>query len=160
MAGNILAVFLSWIHILTVIIWGGGAVFLTFILTPKLTVLPPQEASKLGGEVSKLFTKVGWTSIVLIALTGLLRMYSMDALSINFLLTGSYGNTLLLKILIFAAMVILITLITKTGQNLEKASSPQEAMALQKRLSTLSKTTIYLGLIVVFLSVGLRYGGF
>jgi uncharacterized membrane protein len=72
---NLLLVLINWIHIVGVVVWGGGAIFLTFILTPNLSRLPPKDAGALSMEVSKQFTKIGWLSIIVIGLTGLLRMF-------------------------------------------------------------------------------------
>jgi copper transport protein len=157
MVSNILLVLLGWIHIVAVTAWGGGAIFLTFILTPQLAKLPPKDAASLGGEVSKQFTKLGYLSIILIALTGLLRMSLTKTLNLDTLLNSSYGQILLLKILLFLVMIILITQIVSTGAKLGGVSGPQEAMSLQKRIGLLSKTTISLGIIIILLSVGLRH---
>jgi uncharacterized membrane protein len=151
MASNILIVLLGWIHIITVV----------FVLTPAMAKrLPPKESASLGEEVSKQFTKIGYTSIVLIALTGILRMFVTNTLNLPVLLNTSWGQTLLLKVLVFLVMIVLVTQITSTGLKLGKASGPEEAAQLQKRIGTLSKTTIYLGIIAILLAVAMRHGGF
>jgi uncharacterized membrane protein len=157
---NTMLVLLGWIHILAVVIWGGGAVFLTFIYTPNSARLPPKEAASLGQAVSKQFAKLGWLMIILIAVTGLLRMYLVNMLSLSLLLNTSYGQILLVKGLIFLVMIVLVMQITSTGMKLEKVSSPEDALPLQKRLGLLSKTTISLGFVAVLLAVALRHGGF
>jgi uncharacterized membrane protein len=64
------------------------------------------------------------------------------------------------KIFIFLVMIVLIVQITSKGMSLEKTSSPEEVLPLEKRLGLLSKTTIRLGFVAVLLAVGLRHGGF
>ncbi len=160
MVSNILLILVNWIHIVAVVIWGGGAIFMTFIVSPNLARLPPKDAGPLGGAMSKQFTKVAWTMVFFIALTGLLRMYYKNFLNLNLLLTSPYGQILTVKLLIFLVMVVLGTQILTTGMKLQSASGPEEAMALQGRIALISKTMITLGIIVIFLAVGLRHGGF
>ncbi|MFQ5888116.1 MAG: hypothetical protein ACE5HY_05415, partial [Candidatus Hydrothermarchaeales archaeon] len=62
--------------------------------------------------------------------------------------------------LVFLVMIVLVTQITSTGLKLGKASGPEEAAQLQKRIGTLSKTTISLGIIAILLAVAMRHGGF
>ncbi len=160
MVSNLVLVVLNWIHIVAVVAWGGGAIFLTFVLTPSLSKRPPKEAAPIGQDVSKRFLMVGWTSIVVIALTGLLRMYFTKTLSLGFLIGSSYGQILLVKIVIFLVMILLVTMIMSTGLKLAEAKGPEAVIPLQRRLELLSKTTISLGIIAIFLAVGLRHGGF
>ncbi|MEE9594493.1 MAG: DUF4149 domain-containing protein [Candidatus Hydrothermarchaeales archaeon] len=160
MAVNVLMVLLSWIHVLAVVVWLGGGIFFTFLVVPKLSVLSPPDAGKVSGGIAKQFTPLVWVSAVVLAVTGLIRMYLMGKLSISALLSDSYGNTLLLKLLIFVVIVIVAALITTTGQKLGNASSPEEAGALAKRVDQLAKTNIVLGAVVILLAAGLRYGGF
>jgi uncharacterized membrane protein len=160
MVSNILLILNNWIHIVAVVIWGGGAIFMNFIVMPNMARLSPKDAGPLGGAISKQFTKVGIASIVVIALTGLLRMYYTNFLNLDLLLNSSYGQILTLKILIFLVMIGMVTQLTSTGMKLESASGPEEAATLKGRIALLSKTTIALGIIAVFLAVGLRHGGF
>jgi uncharacterized membrane protein len=157
---NLLLVLINWIHIVGVVVWGGGAIFLTFILTPNLTRLPPKDAGALSMEVSKQFTKIGWLSIIVIGLTGLLRMFFTNTLNINLLLNTSYGQILLIKTLIFLVMIVGVTQIISTGAKLSTVSGPEEVSPLQKRIALLSKSIISLGIIAILLAVALRHGGF
>jgi putative copper resistance protein D len=160
MVSNILLILINWIHIVAVVIWAGGAILMTFIVMPNLARLPPKDAGPIAGAISKQFTKVGITMAILITVTGVIRMYYTNFLNLNLLLNSSYGQILSVKILIFLAMIVFIAQIISIGKKLESASGPEEAMALQSRIPLISKTAIALGIIAIFLAVGLRHGGF
>ncbi|MFQ5815893.1 MAG: DUF4149 domain-containing protein [Candidatus Hydrothermarchaeaceae archaeon] len=160
MVADILMVLLAWIHVLAVVVWLGGAIFFTFIVVPNLSGLPPQEAGKLSGGISKQFMPIAWVAAVVLAITGLLRMFLAGTLNTNILLNSSYGVSLLLKLLIFVVIVIIAALITTTAQKLEKPESPEVAMVAQKRVALLAKMNIALITTVILLAAGVRYGGF
>jgi uncharacterized membrane protein len=65
-----------------------------------------------------------------------------------------------LKILIFVVLVIGLAYITSIGKKLEAGPSPGEIPALQRRITLVGKPMILLGIIAIFLAVGLRHGGF
>jgi uncharacterized membrane protein len=50
-------------------------------------------------------------------------------------------------------------MISTTFKKIGSASSPEEAMGLQKSIGKLSKTNITLGVIAILLAVGLTLGG-
>jgi uncharacterized membrane protein len=157
---NILLVLLTWIHVLGFVVWLGGAIFFSFILVKNLTVLPPQERGKLMGAVEQQFTPIAWTSLIVIAITGLLIMLLTGSLNIDLLAGTSYGITLLLKIIVFGGIVVMGYMISTTFKKISSASSPEEAMVLQNRIGKISKTNITLGVIAILLAVRLTYGGF
>jgi uncharacterized membrane protein len=157
---NILLILISWIHILSIVIWAGGAIFLEYILYPNLSKLHPKEAGVVSQGVGKQFGIIGWVAVVLVAGTGLLRMYMTNILSVNLLLNSSYGKILLLKILIFVVLVIGLAFITSIGKKLEAGPSIEEVPALQGHIMLVGKTMILFGVIAIFLAVGLRHGGF
>ncbi len=157
---DILMVLLTWLHILAFVVWLGGAIFFSFVLISKIEVIAGPERGKLMGAVGKMFTPIAWASLTVLAITGLLRMYLSGSLNVAFLTGTSYGNTLLLKIILFGVILIGGYMMTVTSIKMEKASSPEEGMALQKRAAKISKTNEILGVIIILLAVGLRYGGF
>jgi uncharacterized membrane protein len=157
---DVFLVLITWLHILGFVVWLGGAIFFSFILVSKVEVLPGPERGKLLGAVEKQFTPIAWTSLVVIAITGLLRMFIVGSLNVAFLTGTSYGNTLLLKIIVFGGIVIMGYMISTTFKKIGSASSPEEAMGLQKSIGKLSKTNITLGVIAILLAVGLTLGGF
>ncbi|MFQ5975071.1 MAG: CopD family protein [Candidatus Hydrothermarchaeales archaeon] len=160
MVASILTVLLIWLHIVAVAVWIGGAVFMIYIFSPNLALLQPPDAGKVGGAVGKKFTSVVWGAVAVTAITGLLRMYSAGLLDVNRLTGTSYGITLLLKIILFVVMLGLGGMIGKTEKVLATATSPAEAVAAQKKMALLGKLVIGLGIVLIFVGIGLNYGIF
>ncbi|MEE9594094.1 MAG: DUF4149 domain-containing protein [Candidatus Hydrothermarchaeales archaeon] len=156
---TILMALLSWVHILAAVLWLGGGAFFTFLVVPNLTGLQPPDAGKVSGAISKKFTPLVLLSAAVLAITGILRMYLTGSLNPGYLFSTS-GVTLLLKLLVYVVILVVAHLITTTAKTLEEGSSPEVAMAAQKRIALLSKTNIALMVIVILLASGSRYGGF
>ncbi len=160
MASALLLTLLIWLHILAVAVWIGGAFFMIYILSPNLALLQPPDAGKVGGAVGKKFTSIVWSAVVVVALTGLLRMSLSGLLNINILLSTTYGRAMLLKFILFVGMLVAGDMIGKTEKELATATSPEEAMKSKKKMAMFGKIVIALGIIVTFLGVGLNYGAF
>jgi uncharacterized membrane protein len=157
---DILMVLITWLHIVGFVIWLGGAIFFSFILTKNVEVIPVPERGKLMGAVEKQFTPIAWASLTILAITGLLRMYLSGSLNVAFLTGTSYGTALLLKIILFGVILIGGYIITTTSIKMGSASSPEEAMGFQKRIIKQSKTNEIIGVIVIFLAIVIKFGGF
>lgn len=62
-----------YLHILSVIVWVGGALFLAMVIVPvnrRLPLTPPQSAALLG-QVARRFRNVSWAAIAVLLVTGL-----------------------------------------------------------------------------------------
>jgi len=160
MVASILTVLLIVIHIVAVAVWIGGAIFMVFIVTPNLSVLSPPEAGKISRAIGEKFASIVMWAIALVALTGVLRMYTSGLLNITILTGSTYGKALLLKLLLFVIMLIVGSLITKTMDGLGPASSPEEVASGKNKITQLSQLNIVLGIILILLGVGLSYGVF
>ncbi|MHA2225558.1 MAG: CopD family protein [Candidatus Hodarchaeales archaeon] len=161
MPAELLPTIIGWIHNIAVIIWIGGAFYFEFILRPNLLGVVPDEAKKLNQGVARRFMPLAWVSVVIIAVTGILRLFGAGAGELFwFLNAGSYSITLYLKLGIFVVMIVLGGLVGFLAQKLPKATSREEAMTIQRNMKIIMRVNILLGVIVVLLSVGLRLGGF
>lgn len=160
MVASILTVLLIFIHIVAIAVWIGGAIFMVFIVAPNLSVVSPPEAGKISQAIGEKFASIVMWAIALVALTGVLRMYTSGLLNITILTGTTYGKALLLKLLLFIVMLIVGSSITKTMKGLGPASSPEEAVAGKNKITQLSQLNIALGVLLIFLGVGLRYGIF
>lgn len=69
------------LHILAAAVLIGGAVFNYFLLRPALRLIPAAHAVVIGQHVGTYFTWVGWGSLVLLGLTGTVRMLYIGNLS-------------------------------------------------------------------------------
>jgi uncharacterized membrane protein len=155
----------AWLHIMAAVIWVGGAYFISRVMAPAAAVLAPPEAGKLNQAVSKVWVPTAWVSIALVVLTGLTRVIGLRLYVPDILFGTAYGNVLLLKLLLVAAMIFVAAVITQTGADIAKmaAGGPPPAdrlRAAQGRIMKLAATNIMLGSVVILLSVALRVMGF
>lgn len=156
------AIIIGWVHLISVVIWIGGAFFFDLILQPAAAQLDPPQAGKLNQSTVQRFSPVAWGSIIIIIITGLIRAAGRGVLSLDVLFNTLYGNLLLGKIVLVVIMVIIGVIITMTGIRMMRlASSPEgppreEILAAQARIKTLSEINLVLGFIAIFLAVGLR----
>lgn len=144
----------QFIHLLFTAFWIGGMTFMHFVLNPSLAVVSPPEAGKLMGVISKRFTIIAWSSGILLLITGLLK--TPDGLLFD--TTSTYGTLLLLKHIVFAAMMVVGGLITFGVAPKLRSFAPKEGekpaaefVAAQKRLGMLSGLNMWLGIAVLFL---------
>jgi hypothetical protein len=62
----------------------GSVIFNYFLLRPSLKLIPPAHAVVIAQRVGSLFTYTGWTALVLLFLSGLLRVYFTNRLWLLF----------------------------------------------------------------------------
>jgi len=70
-----LLLILRLIHVFAAATLVGSVIFNYFLLRPTLKLIPPAHAVVIAQRVGSLFTYTGWTALVLLFLSGLLRLY-------------------------------------------------------------------------------------
>lgn len=100
------------LHVLAAMVWIGGMLFLTLVLMPGLRSL--QDAalrSRLIQLVGVRFRLVGWICLIALLFTGftnlLARGIPLSLLSDSAFWGGGYGRTLLWKVAVFSAILLL-----------------------------------------------------
>lgn len=162
MPGYLASVYL---HILAALIWVGGMLFLTLVLVPVTLKMEPPRRGALLAEVGRRFRWVGWSCILVLAVTGAVNL-SHRGISVADLFTGTFiaqhrGVVLLSKLIAVVVMVALSALhdfvlgpqVTKALQN-----APQRVPALRRRTSWLARANLALGLAVLALAMFLVRG--
>ena len=154
----------AWVHLMAAVLVIGGSFSLNFIVTKKLGILSPPEAGKLSQVVGKTFGQLAWIMSGLLILTGVARMIGLQLFSSQVLLETTYGNILLVKLVLFAIIIINMVLIAGTGMKLEKlgVDGPPPADQLKAggmRIKTLGMTNLMLSSIIVALAVSMRVLG-
>ena len=169
----IAGVVIGWFHIMAVVAVLGGSFFINTVLGSVSKNLTPPEAGKLNQGVGEAFGKVAWISTIVILITGVMRAAGLDLFKRSVLIETTYGNLLLVKIVLFAVIIVNMVGITRTGLNMAKMvkanavatatdggqADPGLMAAAQKRIKTLGTTNLILGLIVVACAVGMRFIG-
>lgn len=162
------------IHDLAAATLVGSVIFNYFLLRPALRLIPPAHALVITRRVGQLSSYIDWTALVLLFVTGLLRLYYTERLGFVFtldLFAHGPGRSLALMIFFwFLALIISLlmtpALRTKLMPKLlggaisnppagEKNRTTQEATYLD-RLQLASVVAVTLALIA---GASIAYGG-
>ncbi len=149
----------SFVHILAWTAWVGGIIYMVLVLLPSLGAIEPANARVLMGGLSKRFTRIAWTSIILLIITGVMQMQPGTLFDFS----TQYGIFLNLKlssvlIMILIALYVTFSLFPKV-KKLAPAPGEEpsaEFIILQGRLPMLVKINVLLGILVIF-SVSMLY---
>jgi uncharacterized membrane protein len=156
------------IHVLAAMLWLGGMFFLGAVGAPALRgVQPPPVRQKLFQELGSRFRRVGWVSIVVLVVTGVLNLYFRDWLHWSGVLGSaefwrtSTGHALAGKLLTVVLMISCsaihdFILGPRAGRATPGSS---EAIALRKRAAALARANAILGVLLVVAAVRLARGG-
>ncbi len=165
----VLNLILHWLHLSAVVLWIGGLGFNLMMLTPNLKQVDLTNRSKLVSKVLPNFLKLVWISIAIIIATGLYRVVFVNNMTTLADFTStSYGLSLLAKISIVAAMIILAAIITVKlkpkimahlsmhigGEPTQQSCSACASMLKQMR--SLMISVFIMSLVVIFIAAFLR----
>lgn len=154
---NLIGILFTWLHLLAAVIWVGGIVFILYIAIPSSRQALGPEAGKLMGEISKKFTPIANYSIILIVITGAVLTWIKGYFSGSASFEGAQSIALYLKYLLALLMIgihfyrglVLTPKIT--------AAEPSQKPFLQKISLNLVKVNLWLGVIILLLSVAIRF---
>lgn len=155
------------IHVLAAILWLGGMFFFAAVGAPVLRrVEPAQLRADLFRQLGEKARALGWASISVLLVTGILNLYfrgllSADAMGSHEFWRTAYGHTLMWKLTAVAAMIAVQAVhdfIFGPAASRAPAGTP-EALALRRRAALLARASGILGIIVVIAAVYLARPG-
>lgn len=154
---EILLTVVTWIHLLSAVVWIGGIFFILFVALPvaKKTLEQP---GKLMGAISKRFAPMANISILLIFITGIFMSLLSHSFSELISLNSLWTQTLFAKVLTALAMAGIhfyrgLSLTPKIERLTAAEGSPSGKIKELQRLSlNLVKTNFILGTVVLFLT--------
>lgn len=158
---------LGGLHIFLVTIWIGGSFFSSHVFKPSLLKIPPKYRGTLLTVVGEKFTVYAQIAIVGLLATGIIRAWTLGYLTNDFIITNPILNV---KILLVAGMIITGTfngsvIKPRLFDLVAKSANAPDDLHIQKRIRDLQskqKISTYLtqalGITVIFLAVGLRFG--
>jgi hypothetical protein len=163
------------LHILFAAVFVGSNVFLDFLLTPRLEVIPPGQAARLGDKVGVDFAILNWIALGGLPLTALLLLWRLSAIGrlITWRFYGSgYGVALLSMIIIWLSLVVSAAVLTfylrprvlvklaydTTRQQVE--SSRTDAMRYANWMQRLARYNVISSMLAILIGGFLRFGGF
>jgi uncharacterized membrane protein len=83
-------------------VWIGGMVFMKFVVVPLNTVVDPSQRGRLLGAIAGRFTKFAWASVIVLLVTGFIKVPSGGM----FDLSSLHGVTLTIKHGIVLVMIV------------------------------------------------------
>lgn len=155
---DIILLFVSWIHVLSAITWLGGALILEFVVIPSIFKSSIEKKGEIVSNIGEKFGLVAQISSGLLFLTGLYRVYASIGLNFDELIRTSWGNFLLLKVILF---FVFVGLGITVGKNMQKipSISPQELGEFLKKTKRLQHLDLAIGFLIILIAEILRYGG-
>lgn len=162
------------LHLTFAGVFVGSNIFLDFLLTPRLDLIPPGQAARLGDKLGTDFAILNWIALGGLPLTGFLYLWIFGSLG-EFLdgafYTGGYGVALLLMIGIWASLVGTAAVLTfylrprvvvklpydATRQQVE--GSRADAIVYAKWMQRLARYNATVSVVAVLIGGFLRFGG-
>ncbi|MGA7870947.1 MAG: hypothetical protein WCA22_08610 [Candidatus Binatus sp.] len=162
-------------HILFAAVFVGSNVFLDFLLTRRLDLIPPGQAARLGDKLGTDFAILNWITLLGLPLSGLLQLWRLGQLSSfldpSFFVSG-YGAALLTMITIWLSLVITAAILTfylrprvvvklpydATRQQVE--GSRTEAVRYANWMRRLARYNVISSMVALVIGGFLRFGGF
>lgn len=155
------------IHVLAALFWLGGMLFLAAVGAPVLRRLEPAELrARLFRELGEAFRTVGWISIGVLVITGLLNLHFRGWLRIDLLSDPAFrasrpGVTLTWKL---GCVVVMIAIAAvhdfALGPRASRAATgSDEALRLRRRAAWLARINALVGIVLVWVSVRMVRGG-
>ncbi len=131
------------IHIMATVFFVGGVFFSYFFVRPTLNRIPPPHAVVVNQQVGKLFSWLALTTLSLLVISGVLRLYFVgrleNALTGQFY-TSSYG--IWFAVMVFGwlvatvdALILTLVLRPKVVRKYPPDTNPTKDEVMQRRLS-------------------------
>jgi uncharacterized membrane protein len=168
----------TFVHSIAVAVYIGGAVAMEYVLKPAQRAIPPAQAQVMGQKTADRFLWLVWGALILILLTGALRLQHAGMLGWEWpffygplSLFESYGRTVLAMFLIWCVLVVnglVITFVLRprlagrlsartpaSGVAAAQGSKMQAATWVER----LTRFDIVAALVAALLGASLRWGG-
>jgi uncharacterized membrane protein len=157
-----------WLHLLAVVVWLGGMLFLAVAIVPLLRQ-PEYQSLRFSmlNWMGVRFRWIGWICLLLLVVTGIANLayrgYGWGDLGSGRLWQGSFGHALGIK-LVLVSIIFLLSAVhdfrvgpraTMVGQT--KPGSP-EALRIRKQATWIGRLNVILALLVITLGIILVRG--
>ncbi len=156
---------LTWVHITSAAIWVGGSLFIGVVFAPilKKMSMPVEERLQLMVQVGRRFNKLAMPALFILMATGIYQAHLV--LQSDILYETSYGNVLIIKIILVVALLITyavhVRIIRKDVEDkiIAKEMPQEQLQQLRKKIIILGEVTVVLSVIILFLASVLNAGG-
>jgi uncharacterized membrane protein len=162
-------------HLLCAAVFVGSNVFLDILLTPRLDLIPPGQAARLGDKLGTDFAILNWITLVGLPLSGLLLLWPFGILPQMLhpgFYKGNYGVALLTMMFIWLSLVITAAILTfylrprvvvklpyeATRQQVEGART--DAIKYANWMRRLARYNVTVSTLAIVVGGFMRFGGF
>jgi uncharacterized membrane protein len=162
-------------HILFAAVFVGSNVFLDFLLTPRLDLIPPGQAARLADKLGVDFAIMNWITLAGLPLTGVLLLWRLsrfpDLVTAEFY-KGGYGVGLTSMVAIWLTLIVTAAILTfylrprvlvklpydATRQQVE--GSRTDAIRYAGWMRWFARYNVIASMVAVMIGGFLRFGGF
>lgn len=154
--------FILWLHILSVIVWLGGIVYVSWVLLPVLRnhLSSPQKFAEILEKTTRRFKTISWEAIGLIILTGIFNLVNVGMMR-DFNFSSNYIKLLVIK------LVLVVVILSGQGMyhsalaKLKFAAKnvSEESQFISGDYSKMSRKTTIISLVIIGLAVAAIYIG-
>lgn len=170
--------FLGYFHDLSIAVYLGGAVAMEFVLGPAQASIPPAQAQVMGQKTSDRFLWLAWGSLLLILVTGVLRLERLDLLDWTWpffksplVLSEDYGRTVFVMFVLWCALAVNGALVTfrfrpRLAGKITPGTSAAQVTANQGArleaatwIQRLTRADLVIVVVIALLGASLKWGG-
>ncbi|MFQ5752560.1 MAG: DUF4149 domain-containing protein [bacterium] len=155
---HLLRIINDWLHITMAVIWIGGIFYHLFVLGATVKELPHAARADLTSAVFNRFTRIVWLSIAVLVITGFFKAIYLRAFFGLF--ATNYGWIFGIKLLLVLAMIVVAVLFIfvfgpqlKSLSEMKSEASTSGFIFLQKKMATLVRVNLLLGLLILLAAV-------
>jgi len=156
---------ISWIHLISASIWVGGSIFIGIVLVPVLKTMTTsmEERLQIMIRVGRRFNKIAVPSLIILIITGVYSSHQLLSKP-ELILSSSYGNFLIIKIILVIALIIVFTvhirIIRKDVEEkiLSKEMPENQIQKLRKKIIILGEATVVISVAILFMAALLDTG--
>ncbi len=152
------------IHLLAAFMWIGGMMFLSAVAVPALRKVEAPERARVFSLIGRQFRIVGWISIAVLIITGVLNLsylgIGLDELTSTAFWSGRFGRQLAIKTGLIAAMLALsalhdFVLGPRAAARPVVGTQQKRAIMGRRLVSWFARINLVLGLLVIAVAVDL-----
>ena len=156
---------ITWIHLVSASIWVGGSLFIGVVISPLLRTMSTslEERLQFMIKVGRRFNKIAIPSLIILIGTGIYNSIAFLNKP-DLLLSSSYGNFLIVKIILVVALIVAYTvhvrIIRKDVEEkiVSKQLSDNQIQKLRKKIIILGEVTMILSVAILFMAALLDAG--
>jgi len=146
-----------WIHVLSAITWLGSMIAMEFIILSSIKKDDSFTNGQILSSMSKNFARLSETASGLIFITGIYQVYADKYLDVNKLLSTTFGNLVLLKVILFFVFAGLGVAASLKITKLDSTLSRENLESALRKANMFFALDIVIGIVIILISIALRF---